>query len=116
VGSDERRHKDFSLSKASDLLVYAVGEGRDGEMYDYGWIEDARSGKTVWKMRYRATEPAGGASKNRSFTGTISLPAGTYTVFYETDDSHAYGDWNDTPPDDPESWGITISLTKDERK
>jgi hypothetical protein len=116
VGSDERRRKEFSLSKTSDLRVYAVGEGRDGEMYDYAWIEDASSGKTVWKMKYRATEPAGGASKNRLFDGTISLPAGTYTVFYETDDTHAYDDWNDTPPDDPESWGVTVSLVKGERR
>jgi hypothetical protein len=116
VGSDERRRKEFSLSHAADIRVYAVGEGRDGEMYDYAWIEDANSGKVVWKMKYRTTDPAGGASKNRLFDGTISLPAGRYIVFYETDDSHAYNDWNDTPPDDPEGWGVSVSLEKQERR
>jgi len=116
VGSDERRRKEFTLSQASDVRVYAVGEGRDGDMYDYAWIEDANSGKQVWKMKYRMTDPAGGASKNRMFDGTISLPAGRYVVFYETDDSHAYNDWNDTPPDDPEGWGVTISLANGERR
>ena len=85
-------------------------------MFDYAWIEDSGSGKVVWKMKYRMTDRAGGAEKNRVFDGTISLPAGKYTVFYETDDTHAYDDWNDTPPDDPESWGVTISLAKAERR
>lgn len=116
VGNDERRRKEFSVPRAMDIQIYSVGEGRDGEMYDYAWIEDANTGKTVWKMKYRATEPAGGASKNRLFEGTISLPAGNYVVFYETDDTHAYNDWNDTPPDDPEGWGVTISLAKGERR
>jgi hypothetical protein len=112
VGDDERRRKEFTLSKTSDIHIYSVGEGRDGEMYDYAWIEDANSGKTVWRMKYRSTDAAGGASKNRLFDGTISLPSGKYIVFYETDDSHAYNEWNDTPPDDPDGWGVTISLEK----
>ena len=112
VGDDERRRQEFALTKTSDVHIYSVGEGRDGEMYDYAWIEDAHSGKTVWKMKYRMTDPAGGASKNRMFDGTITLSAGKYVVFYETDDSHAYDDWNDTPPDDPEGWGVTVSLEK----
>ncbi|HTY37654.1 MAG TPA: hypothetical protein VMH23_11110 [Bacteroidota bacterium] len=112
VGDDERQHKKFSLAKTSTVHIYSVGEGRDGEMYDYAWIEDANSGRTVWKMKYRMTERAGGASKNRLFDGTISLPAGSYIVYYETDDSHSYDDWNDTPPDDPEAWGVTVSLEK----
>ena len=116
VGNDERRRKEFSLSQTTDVRVYSVGEGRDGEMYDYAWIEDASSGKVVWKMKYRTTDQAGGASKNRLFDGTISLPAGRYIVFYETDDSHAYDDWNDTPPDDPEGWGVTVSLEKPARR
>ena len=116
VGDDERRRKEFSLATTSDVRIYSVGEGRDGEMYDYAWIEDANTGKVVWRMKYRMTDRAGGAEKNRVFDGTISLPAGTYTVFYETDDTHAYNDWNDTPPDDPESWGVTVSLVKAERR
>jgi hypothetical protein len=116
VGNDERRRKEFSLSREGDVHIYAVGEGRGGEMFDYGWIEDSNTGKTMWEMKYRKTEHAGGAEKNRLFEGTITLPAGRYTVFYETDGTHAYDDWNDTPPDDPEGWGITISLGKSGRR
>jgi len=36
------------------------------------------------------------------------LPKGSYTLFYETDDSHSYRNWNDDPPRDPEMYGITI--------
>jgi hypothetical protein len=25
-----------------------------------------------------------------------------------SDDSHAFGDWNDEPPDDPDAWGIVV--------
>ncbi len=85
-------------------------------MYDYGWIEDASTGKVVWEMTYRMTEHAGGARKNRVYDGMIVLPAGKYTVFYETDGSHAFNDWNDDPPDDPTSWGITVSLAGKEAR
>ena len=116
VGSDERRRKEFTLSQTSDIHIYSVGEGREGGMSDFAWIEDANSGKVVWKMKYRSTDPAGGTDKNRLFDGTVSLPGGRYIVFYETDDTHAYNDWNDTPPDDPEGWGVTISLANGQRR
>jgi len=116
VGNDERRRKEFSLPRESDIHIYSIGEGRSGEMFDYGWIEDARTGKTVWEMKYRKTEHAGGAEKNRLFEGTITIPAGRYIVFYETDGTHAYDDWNDSPPDDPEGWGITVSLERGARR
>jgi hypothetical protein len=116
VGNDERRRKEFSLSRESEVHIYAVGEGRSGEMFDYGWIENANTGKTTWEMKYRRTEHAGGAEKNRLFDGTITLPAGRYIVFYETDGTHAYNDWNDTPPDDPDGWGITLTFGKGEHR
>jgi hypothetical protein len=63
VGDDERKRKSFTLDKDSEVRIYAIGEGRDHEMYDYGWIEDAKSGKAVWEMTYHMTEDAGGAGK-----------------------------------------------------
>ena len=104
----ERSHVAFSLDRATRVRVYALGEGMEGELVDYGWIEDARTGNTVWKMTYDATSDAGGARKNRLFDGTIRLPAGRYELHYETDGSHAFGDWNADPPDDPDAWGITL--------
>ena len=71
-----------------------------------------RPGGRVWEMTYGATDNAGGASKNRRFDGTITLPAGDYVLRYQTDGSHAFGSWNADPPDEPEMWGITIYRVK----
>ncbi|MBW8896037.1 MAG: hypothetical protein JF613_07635, partial [Acidobacteria bacterium] len=108
VRDDDQVQKTFSLDRESDVRIYTLGEGTGGEMVDYGWIEDAASGRRVWEMTYRVTEHAGGATKNRRFDGVIRLPAGRYVVRYKTDGSHAFGDWNAAPPDDPEAWGITV--------
>ncbi len=108
VRDDDQVRKTFSLDTDTDIRIYAIGEGSGGDMVDYGWIEDAKSGRRVWEMTYRVTEHAGGATKNRRFDGVIRLPAGTYVVRYETDGSHSFGDWNAAPPDDPEAWGITL--------
>jgi hypothetical protein len=112
VRDDDRVEKRVALTRATTVRIYAVGEGTGDEMHDYGWIEDAKTGRRVWEMTYRITEHAGGASKNRRFDGTITLPAGEYVVRYETDGSHSFGDWNAVPPDDPETWGITLYRTK----
>jgi len=105
---DEKRRVKFKLEKDAVVRVLAIGEGRDGEMFDYGWIEDNDTGKTVWEMTYRRTEHAGGGKKNRLINETISLKAGEYTVYYESDGSHSFNDWNDDPPYDPYNWGITV--------
>jgi hypothetical protein len=108
VRDDEQARKNFSLDRDTDVRIYAVGEGSGGDMVDFGWIEDPKSGRRVWEMTYRVTEHAGGAKKNRKFDGVIRLPAGDYVLRYETDSSHSFGDWNAAPPDDPEAWGITV--------
>ena len=108
IRDDEQVRKAFSLDRDTEVRIYAVGEGTGGDMVDFGWIEDAKSGRRVWEMTYRATEHAGGAKKNRRFDGVIRLPAGDYVLRYETDGSHSFGDWNADPPDDPQAWGITI--------
>jgi hypothetical protein len=108
---DEVRRR-FTLSRESEIRIYALGEGTGHELADYGWIEDAKTGRRVWEMSYRATEHAGGAAKNRRFEGTIKLPAGDYTLLYHTDGSHSFGDWNADPPDDPDAWGITLYRVK----
>lgn len=97
----------FHLDKNSEIRVYALGEGDGGDMFDYGWIEK-ENGRTVWEMRYRDTDHAGGASKNRVFDDTIYLKAGDYTLYYESDGSHSFADWNDAPPRDRTHWGIAL--------
>lgn len=109
VRDDDDVRKPFTLDHDADIRIYALGESTGRSMADWGWIENAKTGRTVWEMTYRTTEPAGGASKNRRFDGTIRLPAGAYILRYESDSSHAFGDWNAAPPDEPEAWGITVS-------
>jgi len=110
VGDDEDISAKFSLARPSAIRIRALGEQSilDDDFADYGWIEDAVSGKTVWEMTSDNTELAGGADKNRIFDGEITLPAGTYTVYYLTDDSHSYPDWNSTRPYLPRAWGLAI--------
>ena len=100
--------KRLKVNKPSKIRVFALGEGRDGRMFDYGWISDMANGDVVWKMKYQETEHAGGADKNRMYNGVIELDAGDYLVHYQTDDSHSYEDWNMKRPDEPEKWGITL--------
>jgi len=104
----------FQLSAESRLRVTALGEysGAREEMVDYGWIVDARSRKTIWRMVYSETNYAGGGRKNRMFDGFVTLPAGAYIAYYRTDDSHAYSSWNEHEPWQPHAWGITIRCAK----
>jgi hypothetical protein len=98
----------FQLDRATDVEIYALGEGSGNEMYDFGWIRDLDSRRIVWEMDYRDTEHAGGAQKNREVRDRVKLEAGEYEVIYETDGSHSFGDWNDRQPDNPLMWGITL--------
>lgn len=115
VRDDQRKKSNFSLAEDGYVKVYAIGEGSDGEMYDYTWIEDANTGRVVWEMTYRKTERAGGARKNRVFDDRVYLEAGDYVVYYESDGSHSFNDWNDRPPRDPFNWGVTISKLENDK-
>lgn len=108
VGDREHKKERFTLDRDAKVRIYALGEGSGGDMYDYAWIEDARTGRTVWEMTYRKTDHAGGARKNRVFNDTVSLDAGEYVVFYESDGSHSFEEWNAAPPADRVNWGVTI--------
>ncbi|MEM7483250.1 MAG: hypothetical protein AAF481_18950 [Acidobacteriota bacterium] len=110
VGSRAHSSKDFALEQETRLHLVVIGEGRSGRMYDYAWIETRPAGERVWEMDYDDTEPAGGASKNRMFRGSVTLPVGRYTVHYKTDGSHAFGDWNQAPPSRPDAWGVLMTV------
>lgn len=89
------------------MRIFAIGEGTGGQMYDYGWIENAETGKAVWEMKEPETRHAGGASKNRQIDTVIRLPAGKYKLHYKSDDSHSFDNWNALPPD-ISFWGIAL--------
>jgi hypothetical protein len=107
-GDDVDKSEPFKLDKTTRVRIYAIGEGQNREMYDYGWIEDARTGNVVWEMSYSMTFHAGGGRKNRMVKTTIMLDKGEYRLRFKSDDSHSYGDWNVDPPEDPQYWGITL--------
>ncbi|MCF8261240.1 MAG: hypothetical protein K9J12_10730 [Melioribacteraceae bacterium] len=108
VRDDDYSRENFTLESDSRVRVVAYGEGDRGGMYDFGWIENRNTRKIVWEMTYRKTEHGGGADKNRYFNDTILLEAGEYTLYYESDGSHSYRDWNASPPRDEEMYGITL--------
>ena len=108
IGNDEKVYQKFELHLPTDVRIYCIGEGSSGQMYDFGWIEATTTREKIWEMNYAETHHAGGGKKNRLVNKVIKLNPGKYEVFYKTDDSHAFRDWNTSPPEDEEHWGITI--------
>jgi hypothetical protein len=109
MGDNESQTASFTIQKPTCVRIYAIGESDDHDLADYGWIEDMTSGKIIWEMTFSMTTHAGGARKNRMVNTTMLLNKGEYRVHYKTDDSHSFNHWNDDPPNDIESWGITIT-------
>ena len=107
VLDNEDKSVAFTLASSQDVRIFAIGEGQPGEMFDYGWIEDADKGSRVWEMQEPKTAHAGGAGKNRKVDVQITLPAGNYKLRYKTDDSHSFDHWNSMPPD-INFWGIAV--------
>ncbi|MCX6548977.1 MAG: hypothetical protein ACOYNX_11140 [Geothrix sp.] len=107
VGNSQDRSAPFDLTATTTVRIHAIGEAGSHTMADTAWIEDA-SGKRVWEMLKDQTHHAGGASKNRYSDALVKLPKGHYTLRVKTDDSHAFGEWNSSPPRDPEHYGATV--------
>lgn len=115
LGGNEKRDLSFQLEEPARLHVVALGEISLSGRYDYGWIDDATTGRTVWEMTWGNTEAAGGDDRNRRFDGIIELPRGRYVAHFRTDFSHHFGDFGDRAPVNPEAWGITIEKLDVER-
>ncbi len=107
VKDNEDRTSEFELEAEQQVRIFALGEGSGGEMYDYGWIEDAERNEELWVMREPETTHAGGAGKNRMAEKVSTLPAGRYRLRYTSDESHSFNHWNSTPPD-YRFWGISV--------
>lgn len=100
----------FHLSGPAEVEIYALGEGNKGKLFDYGWLVKSADRSRPWKMDFEKTRHAGGARKNRMARDRTTLEAGRYEVWYVTDDSHHWGEWNQPPPRDPDFWGITVRV------
>ncbi len=113
VSNSAKRTQSFHLNNPTRVRIYAIGEGQNKEMFDYGWIGNSSTGTVVWEMTYSMTFHAGGGRKNRVVNTTTMLDKGDYTLNYVSDDSHSFNDWNTDPPDDPTMWGITVYEEKE---
>jgi hypothetical protein len=109
VGNSTQRTVDFTLKREQPIRIYAIGEITQDGNWDWGWIESAVAGEKLWEMSFENTVPAGGSAKNRKADLSLRLPAGDYRLHYQSDESHAYMEWNDAAPDHL-FWGIHIKL------
>jgi len=107
VLDNEDKTVEFTLPRAQQVRIFSIGEGQAGEMFDYGWIENADKGTSVWEMQEKETTHAGGAGKNRKVDMVITLEPGKYKLRYKTDDSHSFDHWNALPPEF-NFWGIAV--------
>ena len=107
VRNDSNQQGGFELSRATRIRIVAVGEMTRSGRYDYGWIE-AEGGDVVWEQSMSNTRRAGGDDRNRLYDDVITLPAGRYVAHFQTDFSHAFGDFDSGAPSDPGAWGMRI--------
>lgn len=107
VGDDVALARRFRIDERMAFRLIALGEGDHDPLADRAWLED-EDGDVIWEMRYRDTSHAGGARKNRVVRAELTLPAGSYVLRYESDDSHAFGSWNAAAPRQPHLWGVTL--------
>lgn len=107
VQNKQVREVTFTLDRPGRYLIVGLGEISGTSAYDTGGLRMEPDGAVLWQLHQAETVYAGGADRNRIAQQEIFLGAGTYTLFYQTDDSHAYGDF-DNPPTYPEHWGIAL--------
>lgn len=109
VGSDETRHVRFRVAESVLVLIEATGEISDnGTLYDFGYLVRESNGERVWRMSREKSAPAGGHETNRTERAVVRLEPGDYSVHFETDDSHAFGDWRKQRPSHTDRWGIAL--------
>ena len=108
TANDAHLTREINVENEGFFLVISLGEVWDNGLYDYGWLENAESGKVVWKMDPAKTLCAGGHPKNRWQIEALRLKPGRYLLHYQTDDSHSYPNWNAQPPKYESFWGIQL--------
>ncbi len=106
--------KPFEVSQEKKVLVMGIGEGWQGKMYDFGWLESVQTGDTLWQMEFDKALHAGGHSKNRLQIAILNLAPGKYILHYQTDENHSYPKWNSAPPKKKQFWGIQLYSISDE--
>ena len=115
VKDDQLLSKRFELKKKTETLIFGLGENLSdfpslGEG-DKGWLTNEK-GDTVFFMSYENSLQAGGDYRNQIQIEGLTLPAGIYTLHFQSDDGHSFDNWNGYPPDYPKYWGIQIFKTE----
>lgn len=84
----------FRLTRTARLDVAVTGEAgqEEGGALDFGWIEDARTGRTVWTAEQASARPAGNARDNVRWEETLALNAGDYLAGFLSDAAHGPDD------------------------
>lgn len=108
VRDSERRQAQFRVNAPTRFAAYAVGELSQSNRYDWGWLRNNDSQELVWEMLYPRTQQSGDDDSNRSELAFFRLEPGTYTLGYESDDSHSYDSWLHGRPEHPARWGVTL--------
>jgi CubicO group peptidase (beta-lactamase class C family) len=106
VGNNAHEIIEFTLDECTPVRIYAIGEGSERGMDDFGFIANAATGQIIWQMYYFETESAG-YFRNRRVDRILSLPTGTYRLHFQTNGTHSFEDWGDRPPGH-RFWGITL--------
>ena len=116
VKNNSDLQKGFTLQRKMDLLVVSVGESNLKENFDYGSISNTTS--SVWKQQPKLSMNAGGGERNRMQVALISLPAGKYSLAYQSDDTNAYNSWKTgDAPNKVHFYGIKlIEISEADRK
>ena len=60
------------------------------------------------RAELRRSEHAGGGRKNRLVDVERTFESGRYLLYYGTDDSHSFDEFNANPPYDPLNWGVAV--------
>ena len=114
MGDDES--SEVTIEVKSDIRVRLYGAGEiDREVRDFAYVDDLEANNRRWSLNLENSEYGGGASINRQFQTELLLKKGHYTVGYQTNDEHAYEDWEGNPPYFPSQWGVTVSVPSNKR-
>jgi hypothetical protein len=102
----------FSCLSPLEVEVTALGEYSefDQAFVDHGWLVNAATRERIWAMDRDNTNYVGGDTKNRGVHTFLELDSGDYLLYYVTDDSHAYNDFNAAPPYNPQAYGIRVTV------
>ena len=98
----------FTLEDSTRVVIMALGELTSSSQYDYGWLENASTGATIWEMTWDSSSPAGGDDSYRRVRQEMMLVPGSYVARFQTDGSISYEGFGSDVPENPQDWGIAI--------